>query len=1033
MASQGTGLPIAQSNPVLVQPTGVTRTINADQYSNAQSWAQIAQAGARLADSAGDYAKIEIHQAKVGYLAEQDTEIARVRTELRDQFANDPAGFDANWTAYKDGKIGAAEPWAVGHLTAKLGSEGNAGYSAILTERRATDKRLDGERIGALATQSSSDVIGAAMAGSLNTPDGEIKIGKFRAVLDTAVTADLMPKEKADLLFDDTMSKAQGEIAARDGVQVYREKGFDAAVDHLKKGILENETLSLKGESRYKAFNRGLSAVRLAAAQDKEDRGAVIESSKDLRARLSSNQPVDEGEIRDHLKELQRTGAAAEFKRLSVESAVATATAPYRSGLSLKNFAAAVNTERVNVRAPKVDPAMRFFLDKGWSREQAAGIVGNLLQETGTLDPTQSHDGGTGIGIAGWRLERRKALESFAASRGKPVTDFETQLEFVDYELRTSEGKVGERLRQAKTAGQAAEAFISFERPVGWTPDNPRGGHGFLNRVRNAQGLIGEQADPTEFVGVPFGGEIARRVQAQFVDQARKAWPDFKMRIDQGKVLDQEDFTAVRYAAALSGDAVWQKQVEDLAVANGIGREAGALPQAEQQAVVDQARTEIGVTVAENLQKQFDRQRKMVMDDPVGFAVERDHAQPIPLDLSSPAAAQAGVNARVTIARGVASEQQTQPGNPFRPAETAALAGAIAGGDPARAGAALDALAGLPDDFLTPALGNSEIKAAVGGAARSGDPVRFNTAMQFMDRLWARSPETAKALFGEDQIHALMTWQTNLRYMTPEQMAKDREKKALDPGVREQFKTLETAGKELARKTSFADVVSAFDTSWWITPGPLARATGSQPLAPTDGLTRAAMLSDYQSIYARRYAETMGDADKATEQTLALLKTKWAASGVNGGRLMLNAPETLRDRSGNPVYPAVDGSWDWMTKQIETDLAQTLGPRGPIDNAATPTLRSNNWEYTLVSDRRTQAEAQAGQPASYQVVVTDNKTGQQSVMPARYAFDPTEAVAKGRVDFEAQRARQSGAYQSISGELRGMFNPQMAGRPNAVP
>jgi hypothetical protein len=1023
----GTGLPLQEKNPAIVQSGGAPATFNGGD-GGASDWARIAAMGDKLQSQAGHALGLEVHQAQVGYLADQNVEIARKRIEMRDQFASNPDGFDAAWAGYTEGKVGQAEPWALPHIKKLLGTEGNAAYSAILGEKRAEDGRLDASRIGALATQTSSDVIGAAMAGTLGSPDGEIKIGKFRAVLDSAVTSRLMPKEKADLLFDDTMSKAQGEIAARDGVQVYREKGFDAAVDHLKKGILENETLSLKGESRYKAFNRGLSAVRLAAAQDKEDRGAIVESSKDLRARLASNQPVDEGEIRDHLKELQRTGAAAEFKRLSVDYAVTAATAPYRSGLSLKNFATAVASERVNVTAPKVDPAMQFFLGKGWSREQAAGIVGNLLQESGTLDPTQSHDSGTGIGIAGWRLERRKALEGFAAARGKSATDFETQLEFVDHELRTSEGAVGARLRQAKTAGQAAEAFISFERPAGWTPENPRAGHGFTNRVRNAQTLIGEKSDPTEFVGVPFAGEIAKRVQGQFVDQARKAWPDFKARIDQGKVLDQEDFTAVRYAAALSGDANWQKQVEDLSVANAIGKDARALPQGTQQAVVDQARSEIGITVAESLKKQFDRQLKMVKEDPVGFAVERFHAEPMPLDLSSPAAAKASIDARVTIARGVAVEQQTQPGNPFRPAETAALAGAIGGGDAKAASAAFDALAGLPDDFLTPALGNPEIKAAVTGAARSGDSARFNGAMQFMDRLWARSPETAKTLFGEDNIHALMTWQTNLRYMTPEQMAKDREKKALDPGVREQFKVLETAGKDIAQKVSFEDVVGKFDTSWWVTPGPIARAIGSQPLAPTDGLTRAAMLSDYQSIYARRYAETMGDKDAAAEQTMALLKTKWAASGVNGGRLMLNAPETLRDRSGNPVYPAVGGSWDWMTKQIEIDLAKELGPRGPIENAATPTLRSNNWDYTLVSDRRTQAEAQAGQPASYQVVVTDNNTGRQTVMPSRYAFDPTEAVAKGRVDFDVQRARQTAPYQSINGELRGMFDPKMAGR-----
>jgi hypothetical protein len=46
-------------------------------------------------------------------------------------------------------------------------------------------------------------------------------------------------QEWADQHVADILGKAEGEIAAREGVQVYREKGFDAAVDHLRKGILD--------------------------------------------------------------------------------------------------------------------------------------------------------------------------------------------------------------------------------------------------------------------------------------------------------------------------------------------------------------------------------------------------------------------------------------------------------------------------------------------------------------------------------------------------------------------------------------------------------------------------------------------------------------------------------------------------------------------------------------------------------------------------------------------------------------------------
>jgi GH24 family phage-related lysozyme (muramidase) len=996
MASQGTGLPIQQSERVLVQPGPITPMINADAYSNAQSWAQIAQAGARLGDAAGDYAKVEIHQAKVGYLAEQDVEIARKRADLRDQFDNDPQGFDANWTAYKDGKIGAAEPWAVPHLTRQLGNEGNSAYSALLSERRATDRRLDGQRIESLASLTGNDVVGSAMAGTLGTEDGQIKVGKYRAVLDSAVNSGLMVKEKADFLFDDTMSKAQGEIAARGGVEVYRAKGFDAAVDHLKSSILENEGLSLKGESRYKAFNRGLAAIRLERQVDQQDRVSIIEASKGLRASISSNQPVDDGEVRDTLQALQRSGAAAEFKRLSVDHAVATATAPYRAGLDLKTFATAVAGQRVGVDIADAVKRFEGFAPKAqWDHKQFSVGYGTKGAPGETIDRA----------TADLRLNQELGKAADIVDRVNPNLPPGARAALISLTYNAggewASAGLGERVKAGDLAGAKA-LFVQYNKASGEV--NP----GLVAR-RNEEVTWFDKDGPGaapqrgELTGVPFNAEITKRVQAQFVDQARKAWPDFKTRIDQGKVLDQDDFTAVRYAAALSGDANWQKQVEDLAVANGVGKEMQALPASEQQAVVDQARNDISVNVAESLQKQLDRQAKMVKDDPVGFAVERFQAQPDALDLSSPAAAQATIGQRVTIARGVAVEQGTQPGNPFRPAETAALAGAIGQGEPAKAASAFDALAGLPDDMLTPALGNPEIKAAVAGAARSTDGARFNGAMQFMDRLWSRSPETAKALFGEDQIHSLMTWQTNLRYMSPDQLSKERERAAVDPQVRERMKKNEAEGRELANKYSFDDVAKQFDTSWWITPGPLARATGSQPVAPTDALTRDAMMGDFVNLYARRYAETL-DKDKAAEQATALMKTKWTASPTNGGRMMLNAPETIRDRSGNAVYPAVNGSHDWMTQQLQADIGAEIG-KPMFDSTDPGAVGGANWSYNLVSDRRTQTEAQAGQPPSYVVVVRDTATDRDMVLPRRIRFDATEAQTKARTDFDVQRRR----------------------------
>lgn len=139
------------------------------------------------------------------------------------------------------------------------------------------------------------------------------------------------------------------------------------------------------------------------------------------------------------------------------------------------------------------DQAYRFYLDLGYEPYQAAAIVGGLQQESGrSLDPAALGDQGTAFGVAQWRGPRLDALRSFAAARGADPADLGTQLAFVDHELRTSESRAGEALRASRSAEDAARAFISYERPAGWSWENPAGGHGFENRLANAVALLGE-------------------------------------------------------------------------------------------------------------------------------------------------------------------------------------------------------------------------------------------------------------------------------------------------------------------------------------------------------------------------------------------------------------------------------------------------------------------------------------------------------------------------------------------------------------
>jgi|GEM_PF-4588376 len=151
------------------------------------------------------------------------------------------------------------------------------------------------------------------------------------------------------------------------------------------------------------------------------------------------------------------------------------------------------------------DTAYRYFLEHGWTPAQAAGIVGNLMQESGpSLDPTIAGDGGAAYGIAQWN-DRRPALFDWAQSGGRDPGDLQTQLDYIQHELGTTESRAADALRRAQTPQDAASAFLGFERPAGFSWSDPTGSHGYDNRVANALSLYGGGTMPQPMSSMPAG------------------------------------------------------------------------------------------------------------------------------------------------------------------------------------------------------------------------------------------------------------------------------------------------------------------------------------------------------------------------------------------------------------------------------------------------------------------------------------------------------------------------------------------------
>lgn len=130
--------------------------------------------------------------------------------------------------------------------------------------------------------------------------------------------------------------------------------------------------------------------------------------------------------------------------------------------------------------------AMDFFISKGWTPEQAAGIVGNLVQES-NLNPSSLNPKENAQGIAQWTPYGRRQ-QKIEEHLGKPIlkSSFKEQLGAIDWELRGSENRAAKILKNSTTVKSSAEVFDEFyERSAGTERKD---------RINNAERIFSEYA-----------------------------------------------------------------------------------------------------------------------------------------------------------------------------------------------------------------------------------------------------------------------------------------------------------------------------------------------------------------------------------------------------------------------------------------------------------------------------------------------------------------------------------------------------------
>lgn len=169
------------------------------------------------------------------------------------------------------------------------------------------------------------------------------------------------------------------------------------------------------------------------------------------------------------------------------------------------------NTFAKGGQMKKARQAVDYFVNKGLTKAQAAGLVGNLMRESGmNIAATNPNSGAYGLGQ--WLGDRRTRL--FRRYGYHPT--FEQQLDYVWDELNTSHRRGLQMLRASKTVNDAARnAFGYYEFSAGpeaavramngagkntkWK--NPNGTYALNSGIKNAQMVFGQVPVTMDNVG----------------------------------------------------------------------------------------------------------------------------------------------------------------------------------------------------------------------------------------------------------------------------------------------------------------------------------------------------------------------------------------------------------------------------------------------------------------------------------------------------------------------------------------------------
>lgn len=642
-----------------------------------------------------------------GTIAQHSNVISSEMNNLHQQFETDPAGFNAAADAWKAQYLSVHGGGQVGQAISQQADQQQTQHSNAITNTAGkNDLQQQDSSLTAAQTSARNDVMAMLRGGAnINDPAVQSAIAKYDATTEARASNPLFgySQEQAQLDRDTFHGQAAASRFLYTNDQIYKTQGAKAALSDAQ-DVLSNSSYKLSQPQREQIYHQAVGEIRANEAIRKQDIGEARAAFNELSLRSAAGGRIDSNDVEQVANAFRAAGDPGSAARV-YSSFIRK---PLNDDFGRQPLSTQTQQLTAIQGANAAAAARQFFVNKGYTPEQASGIVGNLVHESG-MNPGASGDNGTSGGLAQFHNERLAALKSYAASVGKPATDFQTQLEFIDRELHTSEAPTLAKLQAAKTPEDAAAAFINYERPKGYTPENPAGGLGYESRRALARQVFNGQ--PGDMSMGPAGTAWLAANRARSIDDAATAqWKT--VMADYGKEGTRPSLSTVNdvvNAARATGNAALLDQIAHDSERMDLSGQFAQTSLPQQHAILtsmDQAgqtgNLSPGMAATQkDLQRRNAAITKGLDDNPITTAASNfpDKIKPpAPLDFSSDQALAAGMQQRGTIAQFAAQNWQTAPLSALDKADVGQVQAMLANPDPAVKSRVFNALSTLPED-----------------------------------------------------------------------------------------------------------------------------------------------------------------------------------------------------------------------------------------------------------------------------------------------------------------------------------------------